>query len=231
MRKVKFAEGEFYHIYNRGVDKRIVFNSQRDYERFLFLLFACNDSRPLSNSQFYYRGLASIEGLELAKGKRNKLVDIVCFCLMPNHFHLLLKQKSVNGIPIFMQKVTTGYSMYFNKKNERNGSLFQGPYKAIHIDDDKYLKHLTRYIHLNPAELKGLKWKEKGVSNINSLLEFVKDYRWSSYFDYLGISRFRKILSGELVSELFGKPLNYEEFMSQWLKDSLDMIVKYTIEA
>jgi len=231
MRKTKFAKGEFYHIYNRGVDKRVTFNGQRDYERFLFLLFACNDSRPLLNSQFFYRGLASIEEFEFTKGKRNKLVDIICFCLMPNHFHLLLKQKLANGISIFMQKITTGYSMYFNKRNERSGSLFQGPYKAIHVNEDRYLKHLTCYLHLNPAELKEPKWKEKDIPNIKSMLEFIKNYQWSSYSDYLGINRFRKILSAELIPGLFGKASKYEEFISQSLKGSLGLIDKYTIEA
>ncbi len=224
MRKLRFAEGEYYHVYNRGVDKRDIFVQKRDYERFLFILFACNDTRPLLNG-----GLASIESIP----QRDTVVDIVCFCLMPNHYHLLLRQKSEGGISSFMQKVGTAYTMFFNIKYDRSGALFQGTFKSVHIDEDAYLSHLTRYIHLNPAELNEPGWKENGINKWDSTYAFVKNYPWSSYADYLGAKQFGHILNSELVSDLYDSPQNYEVFMKEWLGKDRDIsfLSGLTIEA
>jgi len=227
MRKIRFAVNHYYHVYNRGVDKRVVFTTKRDYERFLYLLAACNDSGPLLNSQFYYRGFASIVELK----KRQPLVDIVCFCLMPNHYHLLLKEREENGISRFMQKLGTGYTMYFNTKYDRSGSLFQGVFKAIRIDDETYLTHLTRYIHLNPAELRESLWKERGIRNGKETYEFVKRYLWSSYSDYLGENRFPLILDKDIMAELYPKPAAYELFIKEWLTKDSDLISEHTLES
>ncbi|MDO8601012.1 MAG: transposase [bacterium] len=200
--------------------------SRGDYERFLYLLWVCNDKKPLLNSQFHYRGLASIE-----KREREELVDIVCFCLMSNHYHLLLRQKTDNGISTFMQKIGTGYTMYFNEKQGRNGSLFQGTFKAKHIDQEEYLTHLTRYVHLNPAEIKEPYWKEKGIQNQKTTYEFVKKYPWSSLSDYLGEGRFGAILNPGLLSQLYETSKEYEDFVKSWLSKDLNLISNYTIEA
>lgn len=201
MRKISFAEGCFYHIYNRGVDKRNIFLEDCDRERFLYLMFACNDVQPLLNSQFHYRGLASIVG---ECRNKDKLVDIISFCLMPNHFHMILRQKKEKGVPVFMQKLGTGYTMYFNIKNKRSGSLFQGTFKAIHIDKQNYLNRVTAYVHFNPAELREPKWKDKGIKNWYRTYDFVENYSWSSYRDFLGIGRFKSVLSMSVMHELFG---------------------------
>jgi len=202
MRKVALTNEEYYHIYNRGVDKRKVFITDRDYERFAFLLAACNDKSPLLNSTFRYRGLASIE--DFFKGReKNKLVDILCFCLMPNHFHLLLKQVEENGISKFLQKVLTGYTMYFNNRNERSGSLFQGVFKSVHVDHDKYLKHLATYIHMNPLELIYPKWKiGDEIKNLDEAIVSLENYRWSSLSDYSNNKKFQMIMNYALVGEI-----------------------------
>lgn len=200
-RKFSFATNEFYHIYNRGVDKRLIFSNPRDYERFLFLLGVCNDTQPFLNSTFHYRGLTSI--VKYFKDKeRNPIVDVLCFCLMPNHFHLILRQREENGISKFIQKVSTGYSMYFNNRNERTGALFQGAFKAIHIDKDEYLKHLTLYLHLNPLEI--------NKNNFNA----VKNYPWSSLGCYLGIRKFPLILDDFLIKRL---RKGYEAQLLSWI--------------
>ena len=122
--------GEYYHIYNRGVDKRIIFNNRKDYQRFIKLLYYANDARSLDNLNIdFTRGLP-YGNLE---DERDVLADIGAYCLMPNHFHLLIKEKEEFGISRFIHKIATSYSMYFNKLNERSGRLFQGPYKAKHI--------------------------------------------------------------------------------------------------
>ena len=212
MKKVQFNSDSYYHVYNRGVDKRDIFLDKRDYQRFLYLLFTCNDTKPILNSQFYYKGFASIDKYPR---ERDLLVDILCFCLMPNHYHLLLKQRVDNGIPFFMQKFGTGYTMYFNTRYKRNGVLLQGVFKAKYIDKEEYLTHLSRYIHLNAAELKEPGWKEKGLTK--HTFESIKRYSWSSYSDYLGKEQFSKILNREIMAELYRSPQQYEQFVKDWV--------------
>ncbi len=115
------------------------------------------------------------------------LVAIGAFCLMPHHFHILATPLVENGISKFMLKLQTGYSMYFNTKNERSGSLFQGPFRSIHVDNDRYLQYLYSYIHLNPAKLHNPRWKENTGSR-NAFMKFVESYPYSSYAAYLNSS-------------------------------------------
>src|SRR3989344_907844 len=150
-RNFNISIGEFYHIYNRGVDKRNVFEKPNDYNRFLFLLYLCNSFEHVDLQKLFRqkKTFSEIFSLEIDK----KLTTIGAYCLMPNHYHLLLRETSKNGISKFMQKLSTAYSMYFNIKRQRTGALFQGRYKARHIDNDNYLKYLFAYIHLNPIKI------------------------------------------------------------------------------
>jgi len=116
--------------------------------------------------------------------KKDSLVDIGAYCLMPNHFHILLKEKTENGISKFMKKLSTGYSMYFNKRYERTGRLFEGTFKSVHADSDEYLKYLFAYIHLNPIKLINPVWKEEGIRNSVEAKLFLSGYSFSSYLDY-----------------------------------------------
>lgn len=153
MKKPQFIENEIYHIYNRGVEKRNIFTEDKDYFRFVHDLFEFNDENPASNMTYYFNP-KSMEVqppyLKKEKNPRKLLVEILVFCLMPNHFHLLLRQKQKNGIVKFMQKLGTGYTMYFNKKNERVGGLFQERFKAVVVKDEEHFIHLPFYIHTNP---------------------------------------------------------------------------------
>ncbi len=213
MKRPQFFDGEYYHVFNRGVEKRTVFTMRRDYERFLFDLFACNDEAPLENSAFYYRGSTSI-----AKKRRSRkpIVSVLCFCLMPNHYHLLLRQDAEDGIPRFMQKLGTAYTMYFNTKNKRVGPLFQGRYKAVHIEDESYLLHLSRYIHINPLDLQYPKWKEQGIGSPMNAKRFLEAYPWSSYKDYLGYNTYPDILDRRLLTSVLGKPTEIRNFTQEW---------------
>lgn len=173
-RKFNFEVGEYYHIYNRGVDKRIIFNNRKDYQRFIKLLYYANDARSLDNLNIdFTRGLP-YGNLE---DERDVLADIGAYCLMPNHFHLLIKEKEEFGISRFIHKIATSYSMYFNKLNERSGRLFQGPYKAKHVDDDQYLKYLYAYIHLNPLKIIDPNWRDKKVLKSNLAKHFLENYK------------------------------------------------------
>ena len=210
-RKFNFSIGEFYHIYNRGNGKRNIFLNKQDKERFILLLFVCNNV-----DHVVIKDLP--RGSPLGKIKRGEtLVDIGVFCLMPNHFHLLLHEKIEGGITKFMSKLLTAYPMYFNKKYERTGGLFEGTFKAEYVDNDNYLKYLFSYIHLNPVKLIEPKWKEVGVKNKNRVKKYLKEYKYSSYVDYLGEDREEKlILNKEAFPEYFEEFKDFEEFIDEW---------------
>lgn len=144
----EFAEQQYYHVYNRGVEKRKIFLDEQDYTVFLGLLKRYlaveepkNKEQEVNNNRHTFPKIYSE-------------VRVLSYCLMPNHFHLLLYQTSKDGVQKLMRRIATSYSMYFNSRYDRVGSLFQGPYKASMINKDSYLQHVSRYIHLNPEEYK-----------------------------------------------------------------------------
>jgi len=137
---------------------------------------------------------------------------------MPNHFHILVREKVENGTSLFMKKLCTGYSMYFNKKHQRTGTLFQGPFKSEHVTDDIHLKYLFAYIHLNPIKIIDTTWKEVGLKNLNETRIFLKKYQYSSYLDYLEQERVeKKILNREVFPEYFSNNKSFEYFLEEWL--------------
>lgn len=212
-RTFSFAPGEFYHIYNRGTEKRNIFMSRSDRDRFLALLYLANQNEP---ADLKLQGSTLLEIVEERAG--DPIVEIVAYCLMPNHFHLLIRELEDGGISKFMQKLTTGYTMYFNKKYERNGSLFQGRFKATHVADDRYLRYLISYIHLNPVKLIEPKWKETGIANKAAAEKYLETYAQSSYLDYLGNDRPEGvILSREALPEYFSSSADFKTFVTEWL--------------
>lgn len=192
MRKTPLVTDSYYHVYNRGVDKRKIFLDDTYYYRFIHGLFRFNRDDRGSTSE--------------------RSVDIICFCLMPNHFHLILKQIRENGITKFMQKIGTGYTMYFNQRCQRTGSLFEGRFKTILIEEDEYLIHLSRYIHLNPIDLVEPDWKEEGIKDRRKADKFLEQYKWSSYLDYTGKRNFPSIINKKFLLNYF-KSDDYLKFM------------------
>lgn len=229
MRKVWFVDGHFYHVFNRGVDKRKIFLEEKDYYRFIHDLFEFNDLDAAVNPG---RRVNKIEGGSTSNnGKiRKLLVEIVSFCLMPNHFHLILKQTRKEGVIKFMQKLGTGYTMYFNQKNERTGSLFGNRFKAVLIEKDEYLTHLSRYIHLNPVELIQPDWKEKGINNWVAANKFLAEYRWSSYPDYIGKRNFPSVINKSSLLEYFRSSEEHKKFVAEWLTKDYEKIKEFAIE-
>ncbi len=220
-RKISFAEGEYYHIYNRGVEKRDIFLDNSDRERFQKLLFLCNGSKPI-----VYR---LVQGPTLYGAEKGEpIVAIGAYVLMLNHFHLLLKETRANGITEFMRKLTTGYSMYFNKKYTRVGPLVQGKFKAEHVDNDEYLKYLYAYIHLNPVKLIDSKWKENGITDRKKAERYLKDYRYSSYVDYLGEKREEDaILAQKEFPGYFEGENEFEMYVKDWInyRDEIETLM------
>jgi putative transposase len=178
-RKVPFVEGEAYHVFNRGVEKRIVFNTKQDYLKFLFYIEIMNSSEdPLKN----LKRLKYVQGPTLHTGA--ELVEIINYSLMPNHFHLFIRENVSGGTSKFLQKILTAYTMYFNKKYDRTGALFQGKTKSRHVDTDKYFNYLNYYIDLNPLDLLHSGWKTKGVPSSKKAIEFLNKYSWNKRKDY-----------------------------------------------
>jgi putative transposase len=213
-RNISFAPGEFYHIYNRGTDKRKIFLRAQDYLRFLSLLYIANSTLTVDLKQ---QGSTLSEILATNKGE--SLVDICAYCLMPNHFHIILRENRDNGISKFMQKLTTAYTMYFNKLNSRTGSLLQGRFKAEHANNDEYLSYLIAYLHLNPIKLFEPKWKELGIKDKKWAETFLKNYKYSSFLDYSEQeSRVEsKILNKHALPEYHKLPRDFSASINEWL--------------
>lgn len=207
----KPTEDYIYHIYNRGVDKREIFSSDSDRRRFLSCLHHFNDTGQ--SRSFDEPGEIQKE----SPGDREKLVEILAFVLMPNHYHLLVKPLVENGVSEFMRKIGTGYTHYFNIRHERSGTLFQGKYKFVRIEDDEQLNYIPFYIHFNPAELIESEWKEKEIRDKDRVLDFLKSYQWSSLQDYLGNRRFSGIINKEILSDYLGSPNELEKEIEEWL--------------
>ncbi|HEY9582992.1 MAG TPA: transposase [Candidatus Paceibacterota bacterium] len=143
MNRPPFANGEFYHVYNRGVDKREIFTDNFDSIRFLQSMIIFNDQNPIGS--IYEQNFDTYA----LKKSGKKLVEIICYCLNPNHFHFLLEQKTNGGISEFMKRLSGGYTWSFNNKYKRGGALFQGRFKSNHVDSSDYLLHLSAYVNLN----------------------------------------------------------------------------------
>jgi len=204
IRKTQLLVNEYYHIYNRGVDKRNIFFDDHDFKRFMALLYVCNGTNPVNMRSFFNKGLPFAEIFNVDKGL--ELIDIGAHCLMQNHFHLLVKERTDKGISMFMEKLATAYSMYFNKKHERTGGLFEGPFKSKHVDNEPYFNWLFSYIHLNPIKIIDPSWKENDITDLEKTKSFLSGYAYSSYADYFIAKRPESsILNKDAFPEHFSK--------------------------
>ena len=213
IRPVPLLPDEYYHIYSRGGDKRKIFHNAVDYQRFQKLLYLAN-----SDKSFRFETIKNV--YEVERGER--LVSIGAYCPMPNHIHLLIKQKAENGISKFIQKFLTAYSMYYNVKYERTGSLFESKFKVEHLGNDVYLKYVFSYIHLNPVKLIYPDWKEDGISDKKRALDFLNQHTYSSFLDYRGIKRpENKILNREEFPDYFPTLKHFENEILDWINYGL----------
>jgi len=205
MHREQFATGEIYHVFNRGADKRQTFMDTSDYSRFVSGMYTFNDAHSTHDLR-----------LTTEVRPREKLVEIMCYCLMPNHFHFMLRQVKDGGITTFMRKLGTSYSMYFNKKYERSGVLFQGKFKSVYVNRDVYLQYLPHYIHLNPLELSLPNWQSKGAGDYK-FSELIR-YPWSSLPVILGRQLNDHIVDGDFIKTLY--PAGYEGALREWMSDA-----------
>ncbi len=190
----------------------LIFRENSDKDRFIKLLYLCNSDQPVV---FKLVQRLPLDKIDL--GKR-KLTAIGAYCLMDNHFHLLVKEADAGGISKFMAKLLTAYSKYFNKKYTHVGRVFENTFHAEHADTDEYLKYLFAYIHLNPVKMIDPLWKEQGLADLQATERFLQKYSHSSYQDYRGEERKEKlILHREVFPEYFSLKDEFATFIQDWL--------------
>jgi putative transposase len=225
MRKKKqFTIGKIYHVYNRGVAKYSICNKENDRWRFLqgFCLF--NDKNSAANVLWQLarnRGELNLKVLKnyIVGHQREPLVHILAYCIMGNHFHLLIEEIEEGGIIKFMHKLGTGYVRYFNNKYKRVGPLFQGRFKAALVDEERYLLYLLIYINvINPGQFIQPNLKEEGIKDIQKIIKAAEEYHWSSHLDYLG-KRGSIILNRGIFDGILPTPKEYQDLVKNVLRD------------
>jgi putative transposase len=226
---------ELIHVVTRGLDKRKIFRDEQDYFRFIHDLFEFNDKESVNTTFYIFNKLYKSYDVRRRKIKFNEkkrirklLVKIHAFCLMPNHYHLLLTPIIENGVVLFMKKLNGGYAKYFNEKYKRKGSLFEGRYKKVIVKNESHFIHLTYYIHLNPLDLINPEWRKREIKNYSKAVKFLYSYRWSSHLDYLGEKNFPSVTQREFLLDFFDGPKEYELGIKNWLK-TLDLKNLYDI--
>ena len=213
LRTTEFAPNEHYHLCVRGNNKQVIFNSRADRARLLFLITHLQSEENFQNisrivKSYLKNSIWDVDESMVSTIIANRYVALESFALMDNHLHLGIREEQEHGVTKYMQRVLTAYAKYRNLKYEMVGHVFQGPYRAVHIENNDQLLYVSTYIHRNPRELRGMAGKEH-------------QYEWSSYQDYIGENRFGGLLDRSLVLEQFPSPSEYQEFVNSSIaKDS-----------
>jgi putative transposase len=196
--------GQFYHIFNRGINKQPIFLGTKDYNHALeaFKFYSFVSPTKLRFSKFLFLSEKErIKFWERLERENRKLIEMITFSLMPNHFHFLLEQKTDNGISKFMATFQNSYTRYFNTRHKKIDPILQGQFKAVRVEDENQLLHLSRYIHLNPYS-----------SFVTKTLSELENYPWSSLPEYLGKIK-KKICSKEIILSNFRSQKEYQKFV------------------
>lgn len=201
-RRTVLAEGEVYHTFCRGIFKWPTFKLQDDYRRASDLIDFYRYEKPILRYS-HVRRLSAEEKKRFDDNLRKSSceVDIIAFCMMPNHVHFLLKQLTKKGVSAFMSNFQNSYAHYFNTRHDMRGPVFEGMFKAVRVESDEQLLHVSRYIHLNP------------VSAYIIEKDQIENYPWSSYLDYVGKAK-TGFLSKELVTDFFRDEREYQKFVN-----------------
>lgn len=213
-RKHNLVENEFFHVFNRGNNKQTIFFDAQDFVRFQYLLYLANNRQAISVKD----ALTTTQGIYSIK-RSAPLVAIGAYAIMSNHFHILISPLVEGGVSTFMQKVSTGYAMYFNKKYDRTGGIFENKFKSSLIDNDEYLKYLFAYIHLNILHLKDTpgSYSEESPESLHALDKAIQ-YRFSSLIDYVHGSRNESgILTTEHFPPYFEDEKDLKQNLLEWI--------------
>lgn len=226
IRKEQFANDEIYHIILRGLDDNLIFKNINDYYRGIFSIYEFNNANRIEiRKRREARKKEKTSGVrDSAIDKRDKLVEILCFCFMPNHIHLLLRQIKDGGIIKLMNKIGSGYAGYFNRKYKRKGYVFQNRFRSVYIKNDNQLRTVFNYIHTNPISLIEPGWKEKGINNKKEVIKFLEKYKWSSYQDYIGVKNFDSVTDRNFMTEFMGRAEYCKTSINDWVKYKEELI-------
>ena len=229
----------------------MVFENDDDHYRFIFCLYECNDAnfvrmslRITDRRQNNFAGshLASVQGATLhalPHRQRVLLVEVIAFVLMPNHYHLILRQLVDGGISLFMKKLSNSYTGYFNDKHERKGmgALFQGRFKAVHIKNNDQFIHLAEYVFSNPIGIFDPDWKNGGSKKHNEAIDFLNNYKWSSYLDSVGTKNFPSVTARDFLWKVFGNSDDdakgmekVKTFTEEWIRNKEILLPKISME-
>lgn len=225
MRGEIFAPDNYYHVYSRVIFNRPEFRDKVNSEKLALNFWVANSTESdkvflyLRNNKKFSRDDKTIEDI-LKKGER--LVDILCYCIMPDHYHLLLKERKKGGIRAFIHKCNTSVAKYINLRNDRKGPLFERRFQAKLVDDNRYLLHLSLYIHLNPLDfIDNRSWREHGLTNWGAKKNKLLKYPWFSLKFFVDKEYEDRILSGtEIITEQFKNSRDYENFLQEWSVES-----------
>ena len=217
--------GDVAHVCNRGVEKRRIFNDNQDYQRFVDNLFLLN------NEKGKIRTIKNIFDT-IQSPRRERLVEVLKWSLLPNHYHLLIYEVVEGGIIEFTKRLGNAFTKYFNIKNEgRSGYLFQNSAKIIPMTNDRQYLYIPYYIDINPLDLIFPNRKNVSIRDNKKALDFLRTYKWSSFKDYFGDGGMEQIINKDLFYELFDvKPATYEKELLKlltWQVDEFGLDVKY----
>jgi len=242
--KREFVNGEIYHLVLRRGGNELLFGDIDDYYRGIFYIYECNDTKSVKikeRREARAKFKKMIKKIEAEKGvkvkvkelpkalvwkdKRDKIVEVLAFCLMPNHIHLLVRQLKDGGISKFIQKIASGYAAYFKRKYgvKLRGHFFQDRFMAVHIKTEDQLRVVFVYIHTNPVLLIEPEWKEKGIKDVEKTTRFLENYKWSSYPDYLGKENFPSVTEKNFILNVMGGLEGCQRWVRYWLKFKREM--------
>lgn len=222
-RQEQFVNREIYHITIRRIEDNLLFKDIDDYYRGVFSIYEFNTTKPVTireRRKARLRIKQAIRDPVSVIDTRDPLVEVLLFCFMPNHIHLLLRQLKDGGITKYMNKIGAGYPAYFRQKYKLNnkGYFFQGRFVSVHIETDEQLRVVFAYIHANPVSLIEPKWKEIGIKDPERVIEFLENYRWSSYPDYIGNKNFPSVTERKFITDIMGNKQGCKEFVDYWVR-------------
>ncbi|MBN2094104.1 MAG: transposase [Candidatus Zambryskibacteria bacterium] len=206
MRYENFAPDEHYHVFGRGINQEKIFIDNQDKARFTFLITHFQSPARIYNISWYTDAFIKKGSFNLKEDRvkeilKKRSIELISFVLMSNHFHILVQNLQDKILSVYMHRILTAYSKYFNAKYNKKGHVFEGPFKAVHIKNNNQLLHLSAYIHKNPKEIK--EWENT-----------YDQYPYSSYQDYLGSNRWGKFLSTDIILKQFKDQSKYKEFVT-----------------
>ncbi len=220
---------ELYHVLNRGVEKRTIFLDGADRARFVHDMWEFNDTENANNVWHRVMQVKS-KGLRNPYIEKERVVDVHAWCMMGNHYHLLLSERVDGGLTKFIRRLNVGYANYFNERYEREGALFQGRSKKIPITTDSHFLHILNYIHANPLDFlkKTRGWRSGGVGDARAALLHLQSYKWSSYLDYIGEPNFPSVLTTSLFNGIFK---DYKKEFASFVRHRLpEELLEYPLE-